>query len=192
MRHRVNGPSDRGLARRRLPAHRLGLRVEVALLEAEGIHAERVRVERVVARQRRQHPRHAQAQVARITAVEVEEVGVEQGRQIARVLNEDGVPHAAGLRPLPCNRRLCGREVRAFAVVGASSQRLGAGQPGTRLGHDRRLGKRQQKACMQHARQQPAGVGLGRGTQVGRGVTAEGDQTPQGPLGVLGRSGEVR
>ena len=128
----------------RLAARRLGLRVEVALLQAEGVHAQHVGAQRVVARPLGQHAGDPLAQVARVAAVEVEQVRPLQrvaGRADARSRICSQAAQAPCQSPAAQRSRSAPKWARSRSGAWAAS-RLGLVERGARIGHQRGLGQR--------------------------------------------------
>ena len=187
----MDRPGPERLARQRFAAGFLGLRIEVALFQAEGVHAEHIGVERIAVVPLGQHPGHAGAQVARVAAVEVEQVRGDQRQQVARMALQDAVPGGAGLVPTAFERQLCRAKVIALARAGIAHQRRGGFERRARLGHQRWLGHGQDQVGLDHVRQAPAGVGLDHGVEGGERVAIKPHQVLQRALVQRGRCSGV-
>ena len=175
----MRGPGHLCRAGAGFAAQRLGLGIGMVLLQPEGVHAEQVGPQRVVAWPCRQRTRRAVAQLRGIATVEVEQVRPLQRQQVARMLLRDRVPGRAGAVPVAVGAALCGRQVRALALGGAASQRRGVAQRGLCIAQQCRLGERQQKAGPHHLRQHPAGVGGACRVDVGKRRIEERHHAPQ-------------
>jgi hypothetical protein len=166
---RVHGPAvaplDRQCGARRL----LGLLVLVALLEAERVHAEHVRVAGHLVPPVRQHARDAVAQVERVAAVEVHQVRDLQRERVARVVDEHRVERRARVVPGAVRQVLRGGGQPALARVGLRAvlarQRHGVGDGARVLA----LGERREHERLERV----AGDEVGRGD---RGAVDRGDR----------------
>ena len=187
MGHGVHRPGHARVELQGPAAGLLGLRVEVALLQAEGVQRQHVGEERVRLVPFGQGARRAQAQPGGVSTVEVPQLGPLQRQGVARVLQQQFVPGAAGRGPAAVQHLLHGLQVRAFAQGATAFQRAGLGQVGTGLVHQPRLGQAEQKARLHHMGQGPAGIGRRGGVQIGQRRVVEGHHAPQRALGVVAR-----
>ncbi len=118
MRHRVHRPRRARIQRQRAAAGLLGLAVAVVLFQAEGPQRQHMRVQRIVFVPLGQGARRAGAQRGGVAAIEVPQLRPLQRQRVARVLDQQRVPDAAGAGPAAVDDALHGFEVRALAGRG--------------------------------------------------------------------------
>ena len=111
MRDGVLRPGIARVERDRGAAGDLGGDVVAGLLEAERVHAEHRVIARHAVRPRRQRPRDAVAQHARLAAEEVELVADLQREQVVRVFDRDVLHHLRRLVPAAFDQVVDGVEV---------------------------------------------------------------------------------
>ena len=192
MRHRVNGPRPLAGSGERLAAYRFGLRVQVALFQAERVHAQHVGLQRVVFRPLGQHAGNTRTQLARVATVKIEQVRAQQRQQVARVLAQQRLPRGARIAPAARQAQLGGGKMALLAGVRVHHQRPRRVEIGACLRHQGGFGQGQQEVGLHQAREAPTEVGVDRGVEVGDWVAVERHQAPQSAFGVgqcFGRAG---
>ena len=187
MRHGVYRPGYLRVELQGAAAGLLGLGVQVALLQAKGVQRQYVGVQRVGLVPLGQRARGAQAQPGGVAAVEVPQLGPLQRQRVARVVQQQLVPGAAGGGPAAVQHLLHGLQVRALARRATALQRAGLRQMAGGLVHQPRFGQAEQKARLHHMRQGPAGVGLGGSVQIGQRRVVKGHHAPQRALCMVAR-----
>ena len=192
MRHRMHGPRHARVGGERAAAHLLGLRIEVALLQAEGVEREHVGVQRIGLVPLGQHARRAQPQVAGVTAEEVPQLRELQCERITRVVDQQLVPRMTRGMPAAVEQLACGLHMRTLARRRAGLQRLRGIEHALRFGDLRRLGEAEQEARLHHRRQQPLRIGFDGRVEVGQRRVVEGHHAPQRALGRIARDGRRR
>ena len=187
MGHGMNGPGHLGGAVQGVAAGVFGLGVQVALFQTKGVQAQHIRVQRVGRVPFGQHARHALAQLGGVTAVKVEQVGPLQCQRVARVVQQQGFPGAAGAMPVagrqPPQRMQVAALARAGLCIGMGCKDIGLVEQRHGVFHQRRLGQAEQEAGLHQQRQQPMRVGLCGGVQVFHRRAVERHHSPQRTLG---------
>ena len=191
MRHGVDRPGPARVGLQGLAADVLGMRVEVAFLEAEGVQAQHVGVQRIGLVPLGQGPRRARAQLCGVAPEEVPQLRPLQRQGIARVAQQHLVPGRARVVPAAVEHLLQRLEVAALGVAGVVHQGRCVLQMRLGLRHHGRLGEAQQEAGFHEVRQGPAGVGLRCGVEVGQRRVVEGHEAPQGALRSVACSGHA-
>jgi len=156
-----------------------GLRVEVALLQAEGIQPQHAGEQRVVLVPLGQRARRPQAKAVRVATVEVPQLRPLQRQCVARVVDQQRVPDPARLVPAALEHQLHRVVVRTLAWRGVGHERPGVTQVRVSLGHEAGLGQAQQEAGLHDVRQRPAAVGAHGLVQIGQRRVVEGHHPPK-------------
>jgi hypothetical protein len=146
----VDGPTVARRERERALGGRPRLRVLVALLEAERVHAEDVRVARHTRAPARQHARDAVAKVRSVAAEEVEQVRGLEREGISRVVDEHTIEGRARLVPVAIDEAAGRRDQQALAIVGGAGKLLGGPHAVAREQGEPLLAGRHQDAGAKH------------------------------------------
>ena len=189
MGHGVHGPGHARVGFQRAAAGVLGLRIEVALLQSEGVQRQHVAVQRVGGIPVGQRTRGAQPQAGGVAAIEVPQLRPLQRQRVARVLQQQRVPGPAGGVPAAFEHQLHGFQVRAFARRGVLGQGAGVREVGVGLTQQRGFGQAEQEPSLHDMRQGPARVGGHSYVQVGQRRVVERHHAPQRQLGCCARLG---
>ena len=162
MGHRVHCPAVTRLQFEGAARSTLRVRILIAFLQAESMHAEDVRIARNFFVPVRQHARNAIAQIQRITLEKIHQMRGLNGERVARMFDQDRIESARCFAPLAVDEQLGRIKQIALARIHLRPQRRGLGD---RFAHRRQvalLGRRIHRERVEQMRERKFGISLQR------------------------------